>query len=454
MLKNNGSMLGGASEQPSEGITETAPWPPQLLAWSVVILLSLLYCLSFIDRMILTLLVEPIKADLGLNDTQLGMLHGLAFALFYATLGYPLGLAADRYSRKWLITGGVFLWITMTALSAFAKDFWTLFFCRMGLGLGEAALSPAAMSLIADYFRPEKRARASSIYIAGASFGGGMAIIVGGWLGGIVSHGATIDVPLIGDMRAWQFTLLAVSVPGFLLGALFMLVPEPVRRKSAVAERATGLISYLVYRKRLLSLHLCGMALASACTFGFNAWMPSLLIRRLNWSLHDIAIYYGPLVLVMSVGAMILSGVLADRGVRSGDSARTMKIAFWCMIILMVTGAWITLIAHDAATMLPALALLNIASAAPFGVSLAALLATTPNRFRGQITAIYLFGLTFGGFAVGPPLAGYFSDYVFPYQDGLAHALALLGVITLPGAALMLGLAIKPYRIAVKEMAE
>lgn len=427
-------------------------WPRPLLAWSVVVLLSALYCLSFIDRMILTLLVEPIKADLGFSDTQMGLLHGLAFALFYATVGYPLGRLADRLSRKWLLVFGVLLWVMSTALSAFARSFTTLFLCRMGLGLGEAALSPAAMSLIGDYFRPEKRARAVSIYITGATLGGGLAVIVGGWLGGIVSDGQTIDLPLVGDMKAWQITFLAVSLPGFILAALMMLVPEPERKKAAPSERPAGFLAYMGYRRRLLILHIGGMGLCSAGTFGFSAWVPSLLIRTLDWSLMDVASYYGPIMLVGSASGMIGSGILADRGVRLGDIARPMKIAFVSLIAILVTGIWITLIAWDVMSMLIGLSLFCIASAAPFGVSLAALLATTPNEFRGQITAVYLFGGSIGGFALGPPLAGAFSDYLFPYEQGLAHSMALLGVVTLPLGALMLGRAVAPYRTAAKEM--
>ncbi|KQX23427.1 hypothetical protein ASD39_06285 [Sphingomonas sp. Root50] len=412
----------------------------------------MLYCLSFIDRMILTLLVGPLKADLGLTDTQLGLLHGLAFAMFYATLGYPLGLLADRISRKWLIMTGVLLWVSMTALSAFAQSFWTLFLCRMGLGLGEAALSPAALSLIADYFRPQMRARAASVFITGASVGGALAVMVGGWLAGVVGQGGSVHLPVFGDLRTWQLTLLAVSAPGFVLGLLVMLIREPPRRQSVETQQTSGILAYLRYRRRLLSFHIGGMGLCAVCTYAFSMWIPTLLIRELGWTPIDVAGLYGPALLVASVVGMIGGGMLADRGVRAGDPGRTLKIAFWSMILLMISAILITIVARDTMSMMASLALFNMAGAAPFGVSLAALLATTPNRFRGQITALYLFGLTFGGFAVGPPLAGLFSDHLFPASSGLAHALALLAALSLPLAAVLLGCAIKPYRAAVEDL--
>ncbi len=402
--------------------------------------------------MILTLLVEPIKADLGLTDTQLGLLHGLAFALFYATVGYPLGLLADRFSRKWLITIGVLLWVTSTALSAFARTFATLFLCRMGLGLGEAALSPAAMSLIADYFRPEMRARAASIFITGASIGGALAVIIGGWLVGAVAEGGTVYVPYLGEIRTWQLTFLVVSAPGFLLAGLMMFVREPERRQLVSIERADGLLRYMRHRRGLLALHIGGMTLCSAGTFAFGMWIPTLLIRTLDWSPQSVAYYYGPILMFASVVGMIGGGILADRGVRSGDIARPMKLAFLSMIALLVSSLAVTFFTHSTGPMLICLALFNIVGAAPFGVSLAALLATTPNAYRGQITALYLFGVSFGGFAVGPPVVGAFSDYLFSDADGLANALALLALIAFPGAAFMLGRAVKPYRTAADEM--
>ena len=444
--------IGGERQRRLPGATAAGAAPSTGSAWAIVLLLSALYCLSFIDRMILTLLVEPLKVDLGLSDTQLGLLHGLAFALFYATVGYPLGLLADRYSRKWIIAVGVLLWVTSTAVSAFSRSFAMLFICRMGLGLGEAALSPAALSMIADLFRPDKRARAASIFITGATIGGALAVIVGGWLAGIVSRGDAIDLRLLGPMHTWQLTLLAVSAPGFVLGLLMMLVPEPARGQTALPGQAIGFLAYVRRRRRLLALHIGGMTFCSICTFGFSMWIPTLLIRTLGWGPRDVALSYGPLLLVTSAVGMIGSGILADRGLRSGDPARAMRIAFWSMIGLAVSTLWFTLVASGPLSMLSSLAIFSIAAAAPFGVSLAALLATTPNQFRGQITAVYLFGVSFGGFAVGPALAGAFSDYLFPSQDGLGHALALLAGVSLPFAAVMLRGAMRPYGKAVQDM--
>jgi MFS family permease len=438
------------------GIAKAIPLarrPNPLLAWTVVVLLSLLYCLSFIDRMILTLLVGPIKADLGFSDTQLGMLHGVAFGLFYATVGYPLGLWADHRSRKWLIVVGVLLWVGSTALSAFVRSFSALFLCRMGLGLGEAALSPAALSMIADYFPPNRRARAVGLFITGASVGGALAVIVGGELTVAIAHAPARFSP-IGGMHAWQAVLLVVSIPGFVLAVLMMFVPEPSRDAARPVSRGTGLFAYLRHRRVLLSLHIGGMTLCSCCSFGMTMWIPSLLIRELGWSAGDVARLYGPLLMAASVLGMVGSGVIADRGVRLGDPARTMKIAFASVILLLLSGIWIALIAHGTVAMMAGLALFSIAGAAPFGVSLTALISTTHNRFRGQITALYLLGINFGGFMIGPPLAGFFSDRLFPGPGGLGRALALLAGITLPGAALMLRAAIAPYRAALAEMGE
>ena len=184
--------------------TSVEPWPRPGIAWYAVVILVVAFIFSFVDRIIISMLVEPLKADLGLSDTQLGLLQGPAFALFYALVGLPIGRWADRYSRRAIIAWGISIWSVMTAVCGLARNFLQLFLARVGVGVGEAALSPAAYSMIADYFPREKLGRAVGVYQAGAFFGAGLSFLVGGLVIQAVAKAGEISLPVIGEVQAWQ----------------------------------------------------------------------------------------------------------------------------------------------------------------------------------------------------------------------------------------------------------
>jgi len=186
--------------------------------WYLVVTLLIFYIFSFIDRQIISLLVEPIKRDLQVSDTQIGLLQGFAFAIFYTFFGIPIGRLADRVSRKKIIAAGVVIWSLMAALCGLAKNFSQLFLARIGVGVGEAALSPAAYSMITDAFPRQKLGRAFSFYNMGIPIGSGIALLVGGLVVVAVSGaGKTFTLPLFGEVRAWQFVFIVTGAPGLLL---------------------------------------------------------------------------------------------------------------------------------------------------------------------------------------------------------------------------------------------
>ena len=170
-------------------------WPPAAVGWYVTVLLALGYVVSFIDRYMITLLVEPIKHDLNLSDTQIGLLQGLAFGVVYAVAGLPIGWLVDRASRRRIVTAGIFGWTAMMVFSGLSRSFTALFISRSGVGIGEAALSPAGLSLISDHFPPERRSRAISVFMLGSSIGSGLSIIIGGTIVAAVSRGAHARSP-------------------------------------------------------------------------------------------------------------------------------------------------------------------------------------------------------------------------------------------------------------------
>lgn len=224
---------------------DAAPWPSPLRAWIVVGLLMVAYTSSFIDRQIMSLLVEPIRADLGITDTQFSLLAGLAFSIFYSVMGLPLGWLADRMSRRMIILVGMIAWSIMTALCGLATSFLALFIARVGVGIGEAALSPAAYSLISDYFPPERRARAISAYAMGPYLGSGLALIIGGQVIEAASRMGPFTIEGLGTFAPWQAVFFAVGLPGVIIALLFLLIREPERRGS---RRKCGYWARLVYR--------------------------------------------------------------------------------------------------------------------------------------------------------------------------------------------------------------
>jgi MFS family permease len=196
--------------------TQTAAAPATLrYAWYVVFALTAIYMLSFMDRQILSLLVGPLKRDLGISDTRVGLLQGLAFGLFYTFMGLPLGRIADRRSRRNLIAAGLVLWSFFTSLCSVANNFWSLFLARMGVGVGEASLSPAAYSLISDYFPREKLGAAISVFYMGVFVGTSLSLLVTGQVIDAMAHTPLITLPLLGTIASWRITFLFVGLPGF-----------------------------------------------------------------------------------------------------------------------------------------------------------------------------------------------------------------------------------------------
>src|SRR5215475_4822666 len=199
-------------------------------AWYVVFVLMVCYTLSFIDRQILGMLVDPIKRDFEISDTSVGLLQGLAFVAFYTIMGLPVGWLVDRYSRRTIIAVGVFFWSLMTAVCAMAGNFWALFAARTGVGVGEATLAPSAMSMTSDYFPKERLGGALSVYAMGIFIGSGLALIVGGEVVARVSGMPEVGVPIIGQIASWRLTFLIVGLPGLLVALLVYTVREPLRR--------------------------------------------------------------------------------------------------------------------------------------------------------------------------------------------------------------------------------
>src|SRR6202161_3902739 len=253
--------------------SDSSPYPSSFAAWYSVAVLMLMYIFSFIDRTTISLIVEPMKRDLQISDTQIGMLQGLAFALLYTFLGLPIARLSDRHSRRAIIAGGVFIWSIMATLCGLARTAAQLFVARIGVGVGEAALSPAAYSIITDSFPRSKLGSAFGVYNIGITIGAGVAFLVGGIVVAAVSHaGATYSLPLLGEVRAWQMVFIVTGAPGIVLPLLLLTVREPKRRgilRASSAQPAATLprpplrevLGYIWLNRKFYCLHFIALAL-------------------------------------------------------------------------------------------------------------------------------------------------------------------------------------------------
>jgi MFS family permease len=427
-------------------------YPSERSAWYGVGVLTLAYVFSFIDRQILNLLVGPIRRDLGISDTQMSLLMGLSFAVFYTLFGIPLGRLADSRNRRLIITVGVASWSLMTAGCGLARRYWHLAALRMGVGVGEASLSPAAYSLIADSFRPERRATAISVYSTGIYLGAGLAMILGGLVVRFATGRDGFPVPLLGAMRPWQLVFFVVGLPGLLVALLLATVKEPTRKgvHRAQAGAATPPVplrevwAYIRDNRTTFLCHNVGIAFLSFSAYGAASWVPTLLIRRHHWTASQAGVVFGALTMVCGTLGIVCGGRLADRLRRRGRRDSSLRVALlgalaWLpfgLYPLMPTGRWTSVL------LAPAL----FCTSLPFGVAPAAIQEMMPNRMRGQASAIYLFVINLIGLGLGPTAVALVTDWVFHDDNAVHLSLGIVEALAHLAAIALLGLGLEPYR--------
>ena len=445
---------------PKPEIPSPDSYPAPARAWYLVGVLMVLYVLSFIDRQILGLLVEPIKREFGVSDTQVGLLQGLTFAVFYCTLGIPAGWLVDRFSRRWIVAIGVFLWSIAATACGLATGFWQLVAARMGVGVGEAALSPSAYSLIGDAFPKERLGRALGVYNTGIPLGSGLALILGGMVVNAVSTSDAVHVlPLLGEVRSWQMVFIVTGLPGVLLCLLMFTVREPPRRGlltagGDVARRVTlgETLAFVWKRIDFFGPFFVAVGLLSIIGYGFLSWLPTALHRRFDAPVGDIAIVNGVFTLALNTSGILLAGRIADTLAGRGVRDAAMRI---CVVIALSNTLWGTLgplmpTLHSAYVLLACLACTMSAYTAlsPLAINM-----VTPNQMRGQISAMYLLMSNLIGLGLGPTLMPLVSDYLLDDPTRVYQAIAIVTAGCGSLAALLYTMIRKPYARLVQEAA-
>jgi MFS family permease len=426
-------------------------YPPARYAWYVVGVLTLAYIFSFIDRQILSLIVGPIRQDLGISDTQMSLLMGVSFAVFYTFFGIPLGRLADTRSRRALIAVGIVLWSLMTAGCGLARTFWQLAVCRMGVGVGEATLSPSAYSLIADYFGPKQRSTAASVYSLAIYVGTGLAFILGGWVTELAAEKQNLVLPWVGPVRSWQLVFFIVGLPGLLVALLFLTVQEPARKGVTRAHDGSTTVSLRAvwaYIQDNRATFLClnvGLGLVALYGYGSTAWIPTLFIRRFGWTAGHTGQVFGLIIAISGTLGMVCGGKLADWARERGYADADLRVAFLCVVCCLPFAVLFPL-APTANLAAALLAPVVFFESAPFGVAPAAIQHMMPNTMRAQATAFYLFMINLIGIGLGPTVVAMLTEDVFRDPNAVHRSLLVVGALTFAFAAILVGLGLKPYR--------
>jgi MFS family permease len=427
-----------ATELPPEAVEPEiviadAARPSLTYSWTVVAFLMLLYTSSFIDRQILALLVKPIRTDFHIDDFQYGLLTGLAFVGTYAIAGLPIGVIVDRWSRKGVILIGVTAWSLMTAACGVTNSFGSLFLTRIGVGIGEATLSPASYSLISDIFPKDKLGRALSLYGLGIPIGSGLALVIGGQVVTAVAAIGPVDIPLVGMTRPWQTVFMAIGLPGLLLAlAAIFIIREPKRHKSqAEIESSPTIGDALLFFGQNIRCYaglFMGMGLLAMYGYGCNAWYPTLLQRVYGFTIGQAGLFLGISTLIFGIGGGLFAGWLSDRLLAKGHPDAHYRVSIGYCLAFAVTGA-VGSAASSPWIAFPLIAISLAFSNTIIGVVAAALQILTPPRMRGLISSLFLAIAAFVGFAFGPSAIGFATTYIFRDDNLVGYSLALVAAI-------------------------
>ena len=374
--------------------SEAVEQRPGTYAWYALGLLTFVYVLNFLDRTLIYILFTPIKKEMAFSDLQLALLGTTSFVIFYTALGIPFGRLSDRVVRKNMIAGGLAVWSIFSGLTGFADSFWSLFFCRVMVGVGEATLGPAALSLLSDYFPPRRRATVQAIYSSGIAVGAGLAFFLGGW---------------VGQHFGWRWAFYLLGFPGLFFAVLvFLLKEKPRGQTETAAVRYTSKDWKILFRSVPLRYHYLGYALFGLAANNLSIWGATFFTRVHKFDIATIGLWGGILSLIAGVPGTILGGLAADRFRRFGPGGRML---FSSVAALIAIPFWLMLIFSDS---IPFLLLANFAllglSLMWLGPAAADVHDIAGPHLRGLGIGIYFFTVNIAAYAVGSNLIGKLND--------------------------------------------
>lgn len=425
--------------------------------WYVVAVCMLAYIFSFIDRQILALMIEPIKHDMQLSDTQFSLLHGLAFSLFYAFMGMPIALLADKFSRPKIIAIGVAFWSLATALCGVSKNFLQMFMARIGVGIGEAALSPATYSMLSDMFPREKLGRAVAIYSIGSFIGGGVAFLIGGYVIDLLKNLDSVAVPLLGEMRPWQVTFFLVGLPGILVALLIALtIRDPARKGLKLdaegkvhAPSMKQAFKFLAVHRKTFFCHYLGFSFYAMTLFCMLSWTPAFYMRKFGLAPSDTGYMLGIVVLLANTSGVFCGGWLIDWLAKKGYSDAPIRAGVIGAIGMAVPAIAFTQVSElwmSVALLAPAMFFASF----PMPASTAAMQILPPNQMRAQISALFLLISNLIGLGLGTTLVALLTDRLFQNPAMVGSSISLLNAFAVALTQLLLIKGCRHFRESLK----
>lgn len=427
-------------------------FPKPRRAWSLVGVLIVCYAVSYLDRQILSLLVEPIKHDLSLNDTEISILQGFSLTVFLAIFGILLGRWVDTGRRLLIIAAGMTLWSLMTIGCGLASNYWMLIVCRIGVGIGEAALIPAAYSLIGDCFPPKRLSIAMAVYGVGSYLGIGSSYFIGA---AILSHLSMSSVAIegVGVVHPWQIAFVIAGLPGLALAMLLANLREPSRQGPAASSTTREVVAY--FRANLQSVALLDVAIACAAmmTFSSIAWAPSFMIRRFGLTAGQAGAALGLVIAASGTLGLFAGGLAGDFMLRRGipQGRLIMMIAFCvCAAPFAVFAA---LAGSPTASMVLLTPALLLTTAATMSGAVAQQ-EMVPNQMRGVATSVGGLAVNLLGSGAGPTIISLVTDYVVKDERKIGYALASAPPIMLLAAAAAALACLRPYQRTLEALAD
>lgn len=421
--------------------------------WYTVAILTLASTMSIIDRQVLNVMIGPVKRDLGgLTDLQVSLVMGLAFAAVYNLASFPAGRLSDRANRRNIMAGGITAWSVATAACGMANTYWQLFLARMGVGLGEATLGPAANSTLADLFDRARLPLAIGIVSSAPFVGQGLAGMVGGPLIDYLEEVPNVQAPVLGDIYSWQMVFLLCAVPGLILGGLYFTLYEP-RRKGRATDR-DGSIPWLDVwrfvrsRGMFFTLIFTGYLCLSTQGWSLLFWIYEFFLRTHDWSMTKTGLTYGPLAMIVGICGSVWAGFKAGRMISQGRRDATLRLVFYSTCGLIPTAVALTLVPSP----WMAIALLfpvTFLMAMPPGLIMTSLQTIAPNELRGQMVAFYLIVVNFLSYTFAPSLPPLMDRLIFGQEHTLGVSISILAAFNYTVGAICLGLGLKYYRRAL-----
>ena len=405
-------------------MSDQSLWPSKRYAWFLTTILLISYTVSFIDRAMINLLIDPIRSDLKLTDIQMGQILGPGFMISYILFSLPIGRMVDKFNRIFVLIGGILLWSIATAAHGFSSDYYSLFVSRAGVGAGEAAVTPASWSIIADLFRPEDRAFPMSFYLMGPYIGQGLALL----FGGLVIQLYTVPVEILGfTLQPWQMIFLFIAIPGFVLSFGLAFLADPQRKGIINKEKQKdeSFVDVIAYIKSKFSAYFTLMVAASfivVLLYTFQAWVPTYIARVHGWDLSRVGYLFGIVTLISgSLGVLsgpVLERFLDRRGFKNSTHAVFLISASTLAVIPPLTFLFVT---ED--FILPGMFVISFFITLPMACFASGLQKMTPQNYRGSISGLYVFIMNIVGLSLGPTVVPFFTSVIF--QDDMSINLAL-----------------------------